>query len=53
MFGVGVLKTFANNKQANEKLDATIAKLAPFRSKFGVASVVIGLISLSSVVFLR
>lgn len=53
MFGVGVLKTFAGNKQANDKLDMTIAKLMPFRSKFGIASVVVGLICLSSIVFLR
>src|SRR4051812_27728064 len=38
MFGVNVLKSFSKNKQANEKLDSTIAKLTPFRSKFGIAS---------------
>lgn len=53
MFGVNVLKTFSKNKQANEKLDSTIAKLTPFRSKFGIASVIVGLISISSVIFLR
>ena len=53
MFGVNVLKTFSKNKQAHEKLDATIEKLTPFRSKLGIASVIVGLISISSVIFLR
>jgi len=53
MFGVGVLKTFASNKQAHEKLDATIAKMSPYRSTLGIAAVVVGVISLSSVIFLR
>jgi len=53
MFGVGVLKTFSKNHEAHAKLDSTIAKLAPYRSSFGVASVVVGLLSISSVVFMR
>jgi hypothetical protein len=53
LFGVGVLKTFAKNPQAQAGLDATIAKLTPYRSMFGIASVVVGLISISSIIFLR
>lgn len=42
LFGVGVLKTFVKNEQAHAKLDETVAKIMPFRSKLGLAALGIG-----------
>ena len=42
LLGVGVLKTFIKNEQANQKLDQTIAKLAPYQGTLGVIAIGLG-----------
>jgi hypothetical protein len=42
LLGVGVLKTFIKNPQANEKMDQTIAKLAPFQGTLGLIAIGLG-----------
>ena len=37
--GIGVLKTFIKQPQAVEKLDMTVAKLAPFQGMLGLAGI--------------
>ena len=43
LLGVGVIKTFIKNQQANEKMDITIKKLAPFQGTLGIIAIVIGI----------
>jgi hypothetical protein len=43
LLGVGTLKTFIKNPQANEKMDQTIAKLAPYQGNLGIASIAVGI----------
>ena len=43
LLGVGTLKTFIKNPQANEKMDQTIAKLAPFQGTFGLVAIGVGI----------
>lgn len=43
LFGIGVLKTFIKNEQAQAKMDETVAKVMPIRSKLGIAGIGIGL----------
>lgn len=43
LFGIGVLKTFIKNEQAQAKMDETVAKVMPIRSKLGIAGIAIGL----------
>ena len=43
ILGVGVLKTFIKNPQANAKMDETIAKLAPYQGNMGIAAIVLGI----------
>jgi hypothetical protein len=43
LLGVGVLKTFITNKGANEKMDQTIQKLAPYQGKMGLAAIGAGI----------
>ena len=42
LLGVGVLKTFIKNPQAQEKMDQTIAKLAPKQGLLGVVAICVG-----------
>ena len=42
LLGVGVLKTFIKNPQANEKMDLTISKLAPFQGTLGLIAIGLG-----------
>lgn len=42
LLGVGVMKTFITNPEAQAKMDQTIAKLAPYQGKFGVAAMIFG-----------
>jgi hypothetical protein len=42
LLGVGVLKTFIKNDQANDKLDQTIARLAPYQGTLGVIAIGLG-----------
>ena len=43
LLGVGVLKTFIKNPQANAKMDQTIAKLAPYQGNLGLAAIGLGI----------
>jgi hypothetical protein len=52
LLGVGVLKTFITAPAANEKMDQTIAKLAPFQGTLGLAAIGLGVwMVIASVVF--
>jgi hypothetical protein len=42
LLGVGVLKTFIKNPQAQEKMDQTIAKLAPYQGTLGLIAIGVG-----------
>ncbi len=42
LLGVGVLKTFIKNPQANDKMDQTIAKLAPYQGTLGLIAIGVG-----------
>lgn len=42
LLGVGVLKTFIKNEQANEKMDMTIKKLAPWQGTLGIVAICVG-----------
>ena len=42
LLGVGILKTFIKNPQANEKMDTTIARLAPFQGTLGLVAIGLG-----------
>lgn len=42
MLGVGVLKTFIKDPTANQKMDQTIAKLAPKQGVLGLAAIGVG-----------
>ena len=42
LLGVGILKTFIKHPQANEKMDLTIKKLAPFQGTFGLIAIGLG-----------
>ena len=54
LLGVGVLKTFIKNAQANEKMDQTIAKLSPYQGRLGIAAIGLGIwCIIASFVFLR
>ena len=44
LLGVGVIKTFVKNPQANAKLDQTLTKLSPFQGTLGIAAIVVGLV---------
>lgn len=39
LLGVGVLKSFIKNAQANEKMDQTIQKLAPYQGRMGIVAI--------------
>jgi hypothetical protein len=42
LLGVGVLKTFIKNPEANAKMDQTIAKLAPYQGTLGLVAIGLG-----------
>ena len=42
LLGVGVLKSFVKNDQANAKLDDTVTKLAPFQGMLGLVAIGLG-----------
>lgn len=42
LLGVGVLKTFIKNPQANEKMDQTITKLMPYQGTLGLVAIGLG-----------
>ncbi len=42
LLGVGVLKTFIKNPQAQAKMDQTIAKLAPYQGTLGLVGIGLG-----------
>ena len=42
LLGVGVLKTFIKNDAAQQKMDQTIAKLAPFQGTLGLIAIGLG-----------
>src|SRR5512145_1467941 len=43
MLGVGVLKTFITNAEAQARMNQTIVKLAPYQGKLGVVAIVLGI----------
>ena len=43
LLGVGTLKTFIKNPQAQEKMDQTITKLAPYQGTLGLAAIGLGI----------
>jgi hypothetical protein len=43
LLGVGVLKTFIKNPAANQKMDATITKLAPYQGTLGLIAIGVGI----------
>lgn len=52
LLGVGTLKTFIKNPQANEKMDQTIAKLAPKQGVLGLIAIGLGIWTvIASIVF--
>jgi hypothetical protein len=42
LLGVGVLKTFIRNPQANARMDETIARLTPYQGRLGLAGIALG-----------
>lgn len=42
LLGVGVLKSFIKDARANEKMDLTIARLAPYQGKLGLGAIGLG-----------
>jgi hypothetical protein len=42
LLGVGVLKTFIKNPQANERMNETIAKLTPYQGTLGLVAIGLG-----------
>ncbi len=52
LLGVGVLKTFIKQPQAVEKMDQTVARLAPYQGKLGLVAVGVGVwMVLSSIIW--
>jgi hypothetical protein len=43
LLGVGVLKTFVKNAQADAKLDATVTRLAPYQGTLGLVAIGLGI----------
>jgi hypothetical protein len=43
LLGVGVLKTFIKNEQANAKMDLTLQKLAPYQGTLGLIAIGTGI----------
>lgn len=53
LLGVGVLKTFISNAEAQAKMDQTIAKLAPYQGKLGVVAICLGIWAILSGLLFR
>jgi amino acid transporter len=43
LLGVGVLKTFIKNPEANAKMDQTITKLTPYQGTLGLVAIGLGI----------
>ena len=43
ILGIGILKTWIKNEQAHQKMDQTLAKLAPFQGVLGLAAIGVGI----------
>lgn len=43
LLGVGIFKSFIKDPTANAKMDQTVAALAPYQTKLGVASIGLGI----------
>ncbi len=43
LLGVGVLKTFITNPEAQARMNQTIVKLTPYQGKLGVVAIVLGI----------
>ncbi|MBD3369259.1 hypothetical protein GF402_02730 [Candidatus Fermentibacteria bacterium] len=43
LLGIGVLKTFITSPQAQEKMDQTVKKLAPYQGNLGIAAMCVGI----------
>ena len=50
LLGVGTLKTFIKQPQAVEKMDQTVAKLAPIQGKLGLIAICLGIWGIISTV---
>jgi hypothetical protein len=46
MLGIGTLKTFIKDPNAQAKMDQTIAKLSPYQGTLGLVSIILGVIML-------
>lgn len=44
LLGVGTLKTFVKNAEAQAKLDQTVVKLAPYQGNLGIAALIMGVV---------
>lgn len=44
LLGVGTLKTFIKNPEAQGKLDQTVVKLAPYQGNMGIAALIMGVV---------
>lgn len=43
LLGIGVLKTFAKDEAAHQKMDQLLAKLSPYQGKLGLAAIGVGI----------
>lgn len=43
ILGIGVLKTFIKNPQAQQKMDQTLHKLLPYQGNLGLAAIAVGI----------
>lgn len=53
LLGIGVLKTFIKNPEANKRMDQTVAKLLPYQTKFGIAAIAVGVWAIVASIVLR
>ncbi len=42
LLGIGTLKTFIKNAEAQKRMDQTVVKLAPYQGTFGIAALGLG-----------
>jgi apolipoprotein N-acyltransferase len=42
ILGIGVLKTFIKNPEANKRMDQTLTKLLPYQGKLGLVAIGVG-----------
>ncbi len=43
LLGVGVLKSFITQAQAQQKMDQAVLKLAPYQGRLGIVAIIVGL----------